>query len=116
MGKPKRKTVARKPAVRRTSSGVNINNAEIIKALNNVKYKARTFDGVAKELGASKQSILEKIKKDPSLREQIKIYRRKTSDGRYLVTTKARYSKEASIKDKFVDVFSSSGVKIEDVG
>ena len=116
MSKIKKQKVSRKAATGRwVSVTPHMRATKIIGALNNTKFHARTFEGVAKEVGARRQEIIETIRKDPVLRGKIKIYRRKASDGRFLVTTKERFSHEASIKDKFVDVFSTDGVKIEDV-
>ncbi len=90
-------------------------STKIMGALNNNKYKARTIEGIAKEVGANRVEVVNTIKSDSELRGKLKVYRRRSSDGRMLVTTKERFSKEAEIKDKFIDVFSSRGVKIDDI-
>lgn len=90
-------------------------STRIMGALNNRRFKARTIEGIAKEIGINRIEVVRAIKSDAELREKVKLYRRKASDGRMLVTTKKRFSKEADIKDKFIDVFSSREVNIDDV-
>lgn len=120
MSKPKKKLM--KSRIRATGEwitlgqkGPNAYSIKILQAINNTKYAARTFEGIAKEVGVNRGKIIEVIKNDPTLRDNIKMFRRKSTDGKILVTTKKRFFNEASIKDKFVDIFSSHGVKIEDV-
>jgi UDP-glucose 4-epimerase len=96
------------------SVSVSARSGKIMRALDNNKFYARTIDGVAKEVGAKRSQVVDTIKNDLALRVEIKMLRRRSGDGRLLVTTKKRFSKEASFKDKFVDVFSSKKVKIED--
>lgn len=94
-----------KPLGRNILINTNRCSEKIINALNNTKYTARTLDGIAKEVGEDKRQIVKIIKNDPSLRAKVKMYRRKSSDGRFLITT----------KDRFIDFFSTLKVSIEDV-
>ena len=89
---------------------------KIIEALNNRKYQARTITGIAKEAGTTKEMVLKILRTDPELRQMIKIYPRRLSDGRILLTTKRRFSEESSLRDKFVDIFSTTRTSLDDVG
>jgi hypothetical protein len=105
---------------RNTSSGtwatmdMGHKSTVIISSLNNKKYVARTFEGIAKEIGTTKAQVINVIKSNNELRSKIKLYRRRAEDGRILITTKERFSKEASAIDKFIDIFSSEEVSLED--
>ncbi|MFI2810771.1 hypothetical protein [Microbulbifer zhoushanensis] len=87
----------------------------ILAALENKKYFARTFDGIARDVGVKRSEILKKIKSDQALREKIKVFRRKSQDGKLLLTTKSRFTESASFTDKFIDIFSSKGVDFDNL-
>lgn len=94
---------------------IAIRVGKVLRALNNAKYEKRTFKGISKEVGLSRDEIIRLIKTDPGLRSKLKVYRRKTVSGEYLVTTKDRFYKTASFKDKFVDIFSTKEATIDDI-
>lgn len=83
-------------------------------ALNNSKYKARTIDGIARETKLTVGTVVATIKHDRRLRATVKLLPRKSEDGRVLITTKKRFSAEASIKDKFIDIFSTKIPDLDD--
>lgn len=83
-------------------------------ALKNTRYKARTIEGIAKEAKVSRSEVVYAIKHDARLREKVNVFPRRSKDGRVLITTKDRFSKEASVKDKFIYVFSTKLPKIND--
>jgi len=82
-------------------------SSRILGAIGNKRYKARTIAGIAKETHIRPNIVISTIKSNPELRENIKVYPRQTKSGELLLTTKKRFSSEASLKDKFVDVFST---------
>jgi alpha-galactosidase len=80
---------------------------KIISALENTKFKARTINGIAKESKISEYKVKNEIIKNKKLQELIKIYPRISQQGDVLITTKKRFSVEATTKDKLIDFFSS---------
>lgn len=89
-------------------------HARILQALNNQDYIARTVSGIAKEVHASPAKIVQIIKTDPNLKVIVKVFPRRTKTGEILLTTREKFHKKASIKDKFIDLFSTNQVSIED--
>lgn len=87
----------------------------IINALNSGNYVARTVSGIAREAHIKEPVVVHAIKSDPELRHMVKVYPRRTDDGRLLFTTKKRFEENAPIKDKFVDFFSTNRLKLDDV-
>lgn len=84
---------------------------DILNALKNRKYKARTLYGIAKELSKSENLIAKEINENAILKRIIKIYPRHNSNGDLLYTTKERFYEEASVKDKFIDFFHNQSFK-----
>lgn len=105
------------PKTKRPSgSGISeANRGKIIRALNNGRFVARTVGGIARETSLSKGLVIKSLKVDEILRGQMKIYPRKTSDGKVLLTTKKHFSKKAGFKDKFIDVFATNRVTLNDI-
>lgn len=89
--------------------------ARVIKALNNDRFIARTIEGISKEAAVNRNIVIRSIKSDKELHKQLKILPRKTSDGRVLITTKEHFNKSASFKDKFIDVFATKRVTVDDI-
>lgn len=89
--------------------------AKVIKALNNGRFIARTIEGISKEAAVNRNIVIRSIKSDKELHKQLKILPRKTSDGRVLITTKEHFNKSASFKDKFIDVFATKRVTVDDI-
>jgi hypothetical protein len=89
-------------------------SARIAKAINNTKYGARTITGIAKEARIKPNMVISVIKSSPSLIGDVKVYPRRTMTGKLLITTKQRFASEASMKDKFVDVFSTHRLDFDD--
>lgn len=88
--------------------------ARILQALNNPEYVARTVSGIAKEVHASPVVIVRAIKNDPDLRTVVKVFPRRAKNGDVLLTTREKFNKKASFKDKFIDLFSTTQVSIDD--
>ena len=87
---------------------------KILAALKNTKYKiGRTINGIAKETSLSKKEVKFALTTDTILREEIKVYPRKRTDGKSLITTKKKYDKESTLRDKFVDVFATKRSSFE---
>lgn len=86
----------------------------IVSALNNPKYKARTIAGIVQETKLDRSTVVEALKSDKLLASTVKVNPVRTKDGRVLVTTKDRFLKEASLKEKFIDFFASKRVQIDD--
>lgn len=97
------------------SAEVHINTVEIdrsiIKALENTKYIARTFSGIAHEIKISENEVINRLK-DRSLKNQIKIYPRKAKNGALLITTKSRFKKNASTLDKLFDLINDKDIDV----
>ena len=77
----------------------------IIKALTNKRYKARTIKGIANETKIEENQIISIIKTNPKLKSIVKVYPRKSKSGELLITTKAKFDKKASFLDKLIDGF-----------
>jgi len=88
---------------------------KIIKSIDNEKYNARTINGIAKETKLTAAEIAMAIRVDSFLKKHIKIFPRRTTEGRVLITTKNKFLEHASFRDKFVDVFSTNRLGLEDV-
>lgn len=88
----------------------------ILGALNNQAYVARTIPGIAREAGMQVSGVIRAIKQDPQLRTVVKVYPRRTSSGQVLVTTRDKFSKKASLKDKFIDLFATRLPELDDAG
>lgn len=87
---------------------------KILKSLRSDKFKARTIAGIAKEVNVTPKVIIHKLNSSPELNNQVKIYPRKSKDGRILVTTRDKFDSSASIKDKFIEAFATKRLRIED--
>lgn len=88
---------------------------KIINALSDRRYAARTLSGIAKELRIQPYEIVEAIKKDSELRGVVKVFPMRTRDGKVLLTTKKRFADEASVKQKFVDIFATRRAELDDI-
>jgi hypothetical protein len=87
---------------------------KILKSLRSDKFKARTITGIAKEVHVTPKVVINKLNSSPALNQQVKIYPRKSKDGRILVTTRDKFDSSASIKDKFIEAFATKRLRIED--
>ena len=101
----------------RSSSEVSFDTSrpKIIKALNSGRFVARTVAGIAKETSLTRPVVVKALKGDMILRSEVKVLPRKTRDGRILVTTKNHFSEKAGFKDKFIDVFATKRVTLDDI-
>ncbi|CAO3858270.1 hypothetical protein [Achromobacter mucicolens] len=88
---------------------------QIVNALNNGRYTARTIAGISKEAKLKSATVVEAIRTDDSLRSVVKVMPIRAKNGRVLLTTKERFQNEASLKTKFIDFFASRKVGIKDV-
>lgn len=89
-------------------------SVRIVSALNNKKYTVRTISGIVHETGLSRAVVLEAIRKNKELAKAVKISPFRSSNGSVLITTKERFNNEASLKEKFIDFFSSRRVGVVD--
>lgn len=89
-------------------------NIMILQALNNQDYIARTISGIAREVNSSPVVIVRAIKSDPELKSIVKVFPRRAKTGEVLLTTREKFNKKASIKDKFIDFFSTNQASIDD--
>lgn len=87
----------------------------IINALMNQKYKARTISGVSKEAHLPKSTVINALKKDGALAVSLKVYPYRSKDGKLLITTKERFSKESTFKEKFIDFFSTKRQDLKNI-
>lgn len=88
---------------------------KIVGALNNKKYKTRTISGIVSETGLAKGVIIEAISNNNELKKAIKISPIRSRGGEALITTKERFAKESTLKEKFVDFFATRRVEAFDV-
>jgi len=96
------------------SSGSETDRNKIVKALNNGRFVARTISGIAKETSIERPLVVKILRTDRELRAQLKVLPRKTKDGRILITTKDHFKERGSFSDKFIDVFASRRVTLDD--
>lgn len=89
-------------------------SVKILQALNDQNYIARTVAGIAKEAHASPVLIVKTIKSDPKLQTIVKVFPRRAKTGEILLTTREKFNKKASFKDKFIDFFSTNHASIDD--
>jgi hypothetical protein len=87
----------------------------IIRALNDGRFVARTIGGIVKETSLTRAVVVKSLKGDKVLRGQMKVLPRKTSDGGILVTTKKHFREKAGFKDKFIDVFATKRITLNDI-
>lgn len=87
---------------------------KIVGALSNGRYRARTVTGIAVEAGLREAEVVDALSSDQALAKVVKIYPVRSKDGRVLITTKDRFAKEASPKEKFIDFFASQRPWIAD--
>lgn len=110
----------RRPERRKTGQTSEIEErqirAKILDALNNQNYIARTVTGIAKEAHVAPKRVVDTIVGDKELRMIVKVYPRRTAKGKMLLTTKKRFKETASLKDKFIDFFSTNQMSLEDAG
>ncbi|MEJ1401806.1 MAG: hypothetical protein RPU41_13970 [Candidatus Sedimenticola sp. (ex Thyasira tokunagai)] len=86
----------------------------ILNALNDKKYRARTIQGIAKYANISPSEVIHELNSNKTLNQQVKIYPRKSKDGKVLITTRERFDKTAPLKDRFIEAFATTRVIIED--
>lgn len=86
----------------------------IISALNNRQYKVRTIGGIAQETGLSRTVVAEAIRNNSELTKVVKISPVRAKSGKVLITTKERFGKESSLKEKFIDFFSTARIGVHD--
>ncbi|MEB0014481.1 hypothetical protein QN416_23060 [Glaciimonas sp. Cout2] len=102
----------------RTDAGIGtIRNTKekILEVLNDKKYLMRTVSGIATQAGLKRASVVYALKNDNALRNTIKLYPLRSTNGNVLITTKERFSNEAPVTVKFVDFFSTRRPKLSDV-
>lgn len=92
----------------------DVARVQIIKALNNGRFVARTLGGISKETSIDRSLLIQYLRADPELKAQVKVLPRRTRDGKLLVTTKDHFRKSASFSDKFIDMFASQRVTLKD--
>lgn len=79
---------------------------EILKAISNPKYAARTISGIETDTSLSKQLIVKRLGTS-KFKKILKVYPRRSSSGKVLITTKSIFSKKASLLDKFTRLIHS---------
>jgi len=111
--------ISNKKSIKSKSSAKNNLDTDlyvrILKALENPKYKARTISGIVKEANVSKKNVMEFLRHNKKLKEELKVYPRRRNDKKILLTTKRKFDKEATFKEKFIDLFSTYGGGIDNV-
>lgn len=96
-------------------AGANTVRRKIRAALDNPAYRSRTLQGIAGETRLPPELVLKAIQQDRQLAAQVKVIPILAQDGSVLITTKSRFAREASFKEKFVDFFASHRQELADV-
>ena len=91
---------AKPDGIRRARGNDNIYN-KLIRALENPRYKYRSVDGVAKEIGLDQRKLLKLLNHHS---DEIVVLNRKGNDGQILITTRRHYEKKASKVEKIKSV------------
>lgn len=86
----------------------------ILKALDDKRYNTRTVGGIAKTVGVPLHLIVTMLTTIPELKQQIKIYQRRSDSGKILITTKKKFNEFASFRDKFIDIFITNRIVLRD--
>ncbi|MEP0175530.1 MAG: hypothetical protein ABJH28_06415 [Paraglaciecola sp.] len=86
---------------------------DILRVLNLDDYQARTIKGLSKDVDKSENEIVERITYSKYLNEFLKVFPRKSRSGEVLITTKSKYEKSATYRDKFIDAFATSRVRLK---
>tara|TARA_R110002124_G_C8971054_1_gene515104 strand:+ start:8625 stop:9092 length:468 start_codon:yes stop_codon:yes gene_type:complete len=86
---------------------------DILRILNKDDYQARTVKGLSKDIDKSEDEVVERITYSKYLNEFLKIFPRKAKSGEVLITTKSKYEQSATFKDKFIDAFATSRVRLK---
>lgn len=50
----------------------------------------------------------------PELKQQIKVYQRRSDSGKMLITTKKKFNGFASFRDRFIDIFITDRIVLRD--
>ena len=88
-------------------------DATILEALNDTRFMARTIKGLVMATNMEAECIVQRLQDSPKLAKTVKIYPRKTKNGKILLTTRSKFSKYAPFKDKFIDGFATRRVHLE---
>ncbi len=87
----------------------------ILNTLSDGRYVARTIKGLSSDAHLDISIIKDAIRRDEVLRQHLKIYPRRASDGSVLVTTPEVFRAKAGLVDMFIDLFASKRPGVEDV-
>ena len=96
-------------------AGADAVRRKIRAALDNPAYRSRTLQGIAGETRLPPELVLKAIQQDRRLAAQVKVIPILAQDGSVLITTKSRFAREASFKEKFIDFFASHRQELADV-
>ncbi|ELV8773057.1 MULTISPECIES: hypothetical protein [Vibrio harveyi group] len=88
-------------------------DTQILRILNEPKFRARTIGGIAKELGINKRIVVHRLKRSKLLNQQVKIYPLRSKAGEVMVTSRERFDKTATMKERFVDAFATKRAVIK---
>lgn len=88
-------------------------DSRIMMVLNDQKYKARTIYGVAKALGIKPEVIVNRLEHSKDLNQQVKIYPIKSKKGDVLITSRDRFDRSATFKERFIDIFATKRVVVK---
>jgi hypothetical protein len=88
-------------------------DSEIMMVLNDKKYKARTIYGVAKALDIRPEAIVSRLANSRDLNQQVKIYPIKSKKGDVLITSRDRFDRSATLRERFIDIFATKRVVIK---
>ncbi|WP_031435093.1 hypothetical protein [Methylomarinum vadi] len=89
-------------------------SAKIFEALNDRRYVARTIKGIATSTHLREPQVVEVLRNDQNLRGAVKIYPRKSKNGKLLITTKEKFEKTATTLDRFIDYFATKKESFDD--
>jgi len=85
----------------------------IVAAINNPQFNGRrTTDGIAAEAGVPRPVVLDAIRTDMALARIVKVCPFRAEDGRPFITTKERFYKDATFREKLVDFLATERVQL----
>ncbi|AWB72161.1 hypothetical protein B9J90_13760 [Vibrio sp. V09_P4A23P171] len=88
-------------------------DTQILRVLNEPKFRARTIGGIAKELGITRRIIVHRLQRSKALNQQVKIYPFRSKTGDVMIISRERFDKTATIKERFVDAFATKRAEIK---
>lgn len=85
--------------------------SKILAAIEDMKYKARTAEGISKQVDLSPQTVEQLLSSDSLLRSRIMVVPGLKKDSRQLYTTVERYKKETPLAVRILNLVNKGRIK-----